>query len=90
MTGEIAKEDYQNRKAEIAQEVEKLENQLTFLKQLSADRMQTNRTLELAKKAAGENVTNRELVEMLIDKVYVFPNKHVEIRWKVQDFATDI
>ena len=43
---------------------------------------------KLAKDIKKENTLSQSLADGLIDKVYVYPNKRIEIVWKVQDFCT--
>lgn len=43
---------------------------------------------KLAKEVLKENTLSQSLADRLIDKVYVYPNKRIEIVWKVQDFCT--
>lgn len=43
---------------------------------------------KLAKEVLKENTLSQSLADRLIDKVYVYPNRRIEIVWKVQDFCT--
>ena len=43
--------------------------------------------MAVAKKVASESTSPRELVEALIDKVYVSPGNRIEVLWRISDFA---
>jgi len=58
------------------------------LKQAERDKQSSQKTIGIAKRALSEAATPREIVETLIDKIFVSPGKKVEIRWKIADFAS--
>jgi hypothetical protein len=41
----------------------------------------------LANDVLGDTATPKDIVNALVDKVLVFPNDHIEIRWKFANFA---
>ena len=45
--------------------------------------------IEIAEKVSGSDKLTRQIVDLLIDKVRVSPDKRVEINWKVADFYND-
>ena len=47
------------------------------------------KTLQTAKTVKKENTLTQALADMLIDKVYVYPDNRLEIEWKIKDFCTD-
>ena len=85
---EIDRETYQSLKKNCAAHIGRLKNQLASLKQAERDKAMNIKTTALAKAALCESANPREIVDALIDKVYVSPENHVEIIWKVVDFAT--
>lgn len=47
-------------------------------------------TVQLAKDIAKENTLTQTLSDMLIDKVLIYPDKRLEVSWKVQDFCREM
>ena len=47
------------------------------------------KTLQTVKTAKKENTLTQALADMLIDKVYVYPDNRIEIERKIKDFCTD-
>jgi len=45
------------------------------------------RSVAAAKTVLGETANNRELVETLIKTVKVYPDKRIDINWKISDFG---
>ena len=67
-------------------QIERLNAQISLHK-LSEQKKEARQKINaLAKTALNESTSQQELVNLLVDKVYVFPNNHVEIRWKVSGF----
>lgn len=54
---------------------------------MSAASKNNEEVQKIADTALQSNKLTRQLVELLIDKVFVFPGNHVEILWKVADFG---
>lgn len=46
------------------------------------------RLVSIAESALNKSANERELIETLINTVKVFPNKKIEIIWKISDFET--
>ena len=88
---EITAEEYQAGKASIGIELDRLNYANTRLiaenEKLSATKAENDNLLIAAKSAAGENTLTRQLVDMLISKVSVFPGDRIEIIWKVTGFG---
>jgi len=73
--------------AEYTEHINKLNNQLTILQQTEQS-MNTNKQVGvLAKKAMSKKSTLGDIVNALIEKVYVYPDNCIEIRWKFDSFA---
>ena len=84
---EVGRDDYITKKAELSDTIDRLNSQVSALKQSERDRFSNEKTKALAKDIVSNALTPRELVETLIDKVHAFPGKRIEIQWKVSDFA---
>ncbi|MDR2022930.1 MAG: recombinase family protein [Hungatella sp.] len=87
---EIDAATFKSEKAVADAELIRLTRALETLKTESAARTAAkaadNERRKLAQTALAESKLTRPLVEMLIDKVYVYPGNRVEIVWKVADF----
>jgi hypothetical protein len=83
---EIDRAEYLKFKTECADEIDKLNNQLAILKQSERNKMVNAKLVEIAKEVKSKSEISREMVEALIEKVLVFPDKRVEIVWKIADF----
>ncbi|GHU44414.1 hypothetical protein FACS1894111_11650 [Clostridia bacterium] len=83
---EIDRETYQSVKSDCAEQIEQLHKQLAVLRQTERKKRITKQSLAMAKKAMDESAIPQGLVEALIEKVLVFPDNRLEIRWKVADF----
>lgn len=45
--------------------------------------------IQIAKDVNKENTLTQALADMLIDKVLVYPDKRIDVMWKIQDFCRD-
>ena len=90
--GEVSVEAYKTEKAAIDEDINRLTHSLDALKSevaaLSAVKESDDEVKRLAGIAVGEDKLSRSLVDLLIDKVYVYPGNRVEIVWKVKDFGS--
>jgi DNA invertase Pin-like site-specific DNA recombinase len=87
VSGEIDRDAFQMLKADYTAQIDKLNNQLAVLKQVERDNNANKKVESHAKNALSETAAPRDIVNALIDKVFVFPNNHIEIRWKFANFA---
>lgn len=62
--------------------------QLANYRQSQFDSQANQRTANYAKTALNKTASEHEIVDMLINKIHVFPNFHLEIIWKVSGFAS--
>jgi DNA invertase Pin-like site-specific DNA recombinase len=89
--GTVAMEMYKTEKTTIENELSHLSRAYDSLKAETAIMVASKATDDeirhLAKNISGTNRLNRVLVELLIDRVYVYPDNRVDIDWKVSDFA---
>jgi hypothetical protein len=84
---DIDRDVCQSLKDDCAARIDKLNNQIAVLKQAERDKQSGHKSAVIAKKVLNGATNNREIVEMLIDKVWVFPGNKIEVLWKVADFA---
>jgi DNA invertase Pin-like site-specific DNA recombinase len=87
VSGEIDRVAFQTLKADYTAQIDRLNNQLAVLKQAERDKNANKKVESHAKSALSETAVPRDIVNALIDKVFVFPNNHIEIRWKFANFA---
>lgn len=85
---EIDADTFKAQKHDCAAQLDRLNRQVELIKQAARDRQAGLKSAELAKHVLSDAATPRELVEALVDKVFVFPGNKIEIRWKVADFAS--
>ena len=89
VTGEIDVETYKTEKAVCDAAILKTKNAYAAIsaqakKKQEEQARQSSRT-EIAKAITNAESLTPELVNLLIEKVYVFPDKRIEIAYKVQD-----
>ena len=87
ITGEIDRQTHQMLKTDCSAQIERLNSQLAMYRQPTYDTHAKQKTASYAKTALSQSTTEHEIVEMLIDKIHVFPNDHIEITWKVAGFS---
>ncbi len=56
---------------------------------ISSDSKAKSQALHIAKDASKENTLTQTLADALIERVYISPNKNIEIVWKIRDFCLD-
>jgi hypothetical protein len=85
--GELSRDDYLKLKEEWSARLDRLNLQLSaMMSELEADKIDP-RSLATAKSAVSETANNRELVEALIKSVRVYPDKRIDIDWKISGFG---
>ena len=90
MAGNLDKDIYQRRRAELTRKAELLDAQISELEQKIKD-AQTVKDDGLAdalvnmKKYSEETQLTQKMVQALIEEVRVTDKEHVEIRWKFSD-----
>ena len=85
--GEIDREAHMSLKGECAEQLDRLNTHLAFLKQTERDRQANQKAVDMANKVLDESISKRDIVDALIDKILVFPGNHLEIKWKFLNFA---
>lgn len=93
LTGKITLEEYKKLKQETDTKVENYRVQYNKYRQSAEQTRLENdeklKNLQIAKTAKKENTLTQALADMLIDKVYVYPDNRLEIEWIIKDFCTD-
>ncbi len=88
---EISLEDYKKEKAGIDADLDRWKNLRAALAAQTAqarmDEAARNERMALAEEVAGAHSLTAELVDKLIDRVYIHPDKQIEIAWKIEDFC---
>jgi hypothetical protein len=87
ITGEIDRQTHQKFKTDCTAQIERLNNQLATYRQSANNQQVKVRTTDIAKSVINESTSSKEVVDMLIDKIHVFPDNRLEITWKVSGFS---
>lgn len=74
-------------KDECSAEIDRLNKQIAAFKAEAQSRVAMQSTRAIAEQALGETASYKEIVDALIDTVYVFPDSRIEIVWKIADFT---
>jgi len=90
VTGEIDRKTHQSLKADCTAQVDRLNNQIAMLRQSEHDSRDRMKTATHAKTVLSESITEKQIVDMLIESIHVFPDDRLEIKWKVAGFAAGI
>lgn len=90
--GELSEREYRMKKGVLDAELTRLQEVQaalsTQLSQRQADEQTKNANRLLAEKVVDIGKLNTELVDMLIDRVYVYPQQNIEIVWKEGGFGS--
>ncbi len=94
ISGELGLEQYRAAKAEMDAAITKTKNAHAAIT-AQAKQEQANHAEQVQRRNIIQELTtadglNPAIVDMLIDKVYVFPGKRIEIAYKVKDFFEDM
>jgi len=84
---EINREAFLSLKNDYTSKIDKLKNQLSIIKQAEHNKRLNNKNINFVKECLNESANHREIVEALIDKIFVYPSNKIEIIWKATDFA---
>ena len=90
LSGTLSMEDYKTEKAKLDDALTKTKNAHAALS-AQAKEEQESHTEQIQRRSIIQELTAADslsptLVDMLIDKVYVFPDKRIEVVYKVKDF----
>jgi DNA invertase Pin-like site-specific DNA recombinase len=84
--GDTNQDEYKARKAAIDAEYDRIRKILEAIICQEKANAPDMELIDIAKKALRKRVLSKELVEMLIDKVLVYPDNRIEIVWKLSGF----
>ena len=87
ISGEIDRDTFMSMKNEYSAQIDNINTQNALLRQIGRDRESQNKIVNLAKEVMNEKATPKDIVNTLIDKVFVFPDSHLEINWKFEGFT---
>ncbi|MDL2258456.1 recombinase family protein [Eubacteriales bacterium OttesenSCG-928-K08] len=85
--GEISQSDYSAEKADLEDELLRLEQAYTSFRERQAEQTAKEETQKVAKVAKRSKRLTQNIVDLLIDKVLVYPGGHLEVHWKISDFS---
>jgi len=86
---EVDRDTFHALKMDFTTQINMLTNQLAVLKQAEQYRGITKKATTLESAVLNEAATPKDIVDALVEKVLVFPNNHLEIRWKFANFAAN-
>jgi hypothetical protein len=87
ITREIDRAEYLKLKDECSAEIDRLTMQAASAKAEAKAKTVDPSVLAIAKRTVEETIPYKEVINALIDKIYVYPNKNIEIVWKIADFT---
>ncbi|GHV41780.1 hypothetical protein FACS189490_09350 [Clostridia bacterium] len=85
---EITRDEFMKLKNESSVQFDRLNQQLAVMRAEQETSKATSKSVETAKAVLGDTLNNREIIETLIERVNVYPDKRIDIIWKVADFAS--
>ena len=85
--GDTSREEYEARKSTLDAELERLGHIYTAISDYNEKTAPDKTSIEAAKAALRTNMLAQELVELLIDRILIFPYNRIEIVWKISGFA---
>ena len=86
--GKLIEQQFSKINLELTKELEPIQNKLEeidFQLQYSQKRDSFQNQIEKIVKHDFHSLT-KELVDIFIDKIYVFKENHIEVKWKIEDF----
>jgi len=86
ISAEIERDVYLASKADCNAQLEKVNAQLVMHRVAEQSQQSKQKIAKLAKTALSDTASPKDIVDMLIDKILVFPNDNLEIVWKVKEF----
>ncbi len=84
--GELDIESYNKEKAPLDAELMRLFHINTVISSELENLARGSRNRKLAEQASAENGLTLALVDLLIERVLIFPGERVEVRWKIAEF----
>jgi hypothetical protein len=84
--GNISQDEYKSAKANLDADIGRLKRITSDLAERANEQEHTGSLREIAQTVLKSKTLTRQLVDVLINKVYVYSNKHIEVDWKIPDF----
>jgi DNA invertase Pin-like site-specific DNA recombinase len=84
--GNIGLDEYKAAKANLNADIGRLKR-ITFD---FAEQVTTETLREIAQTVVKSKTLTRQLVDVLINKVHVYPDKHIEVDWKISGFGDNM
>lgn len=75
----MKKEEFLKVKSELTEKADEINRHIANIKQGELAKQSFQKITSTAKTVLSGNITNREIVELLIDKIHVFPDYQIEI-----------
>ena len=89
ITGEIDLETYKLLKTDCNAQLKKIKAHLSLYFHCERENQSKEKVAAIAKQALDKNMSSKNIVDILIEKVSVFPDNNLEIFWKIEDFTLD-
>jgi hypothetical protein len=86
--GEISRDEFMKLNSESNSQLSRLNQQLVAMKAELEARRITAKSVAVAKTVLDNSLDNRGLIETLIETVKLYPDKRIDICWKIADFAS--
>lgn len=90
---EITLEDYNQQKNSWNEKLQAVENlykvSVDTTTQMKMDTKTKSQIIQVAKAVKKENTLTQALADTLIEKVFIYPDKRIEIVWKIKDFVLE-
>jgi DNA invertase Pin-like site-specific DNA recombinase len=84
---EIDRDTHMKMMGEYTVNLNRINNQLAIIKQSEQNSNTITKINALAKEAFNETASPSDIVNALVDRVFVFPGNRIEIHWKFANFA---
>jgi hypothetical protein len=87
MRGEIDRETFMETKNGLTAQIDDMSSQTDLLRQIARNKEAQDKVIAVAEEAMSADATIKDVVNALVEKVFVFPDNHLEIHWKFADFS---
>jgi len=89
VTGKIDRETFAVSRGECAKQIERLKIRIDSLRQSERAKSENQKLVELAENAVGitEAISQRSIIESVVEKIIVSLENQIEIIWKFADFG---
>jgi|GEM_PF-2664285 len=91
VTGQIDRETFAASKGECSKQIERLKNRIDSLKQSENAKLENQKLATLAENALGvtESISQRSIIESVVEKIIVSLENQIKIVWKFADFGVN-